>query len=59
MALTDKEKLFCKEYIVDFNATQAAIRAKYSKKTARIIASQNLSKLNIQAEINNQIKEKL
>lgn len=34
MALTEKQMLFFKEYIVDSNATQAAIRAGYSKKTA-------------------------
>ena len=49
--LTDKQKKFCYEYCVDLNGTQAAIRAGYSKKTAAAIASQNLIKLNIQAEI--------
>lgn len=34
MALTDKQKRFCEEYLIDLNATQAAIRAGYSKKTA-------------------------
>lgn len=34
MALNDKQKQFFKEYIVDANATQSAIRAGYSKKTA-------------------------
>ena len=32
--LTPKQERFCQEYIIDLNATQAAIRAKYSKKTA-------------------------
>lgn len=32
--LTGQQEKFCQEYILDFNATQAAIRAKYSKKTA-------------------------
>ena len=32
--LTGKQELFCKEYLIDQNATQAAIRAGYSKKTA-------------------------
>ncbi|MFA5194591.1 MAG: terminase small subunit [Bacteroidales bacterium] len=49
--LTDKQKRFVKEYVVDLNATQAAIRAGYSKKTARQIANQNLSKAYISAEI--------
>jgi phage terminase small subunit len=34
MALNEKQKLFFKEYLIDSNATQAAIRAGYSKKTA-------------------------
>ncbi|MFY1885184.1 terminase small subunit [Achromobacter xylosoxidans] len=34
MALTDKQRRFVDEYLVDLNATQAAIRAGYSKKTA-------------------------
>lgn len=42
--LTAKQSLFCKEYLVDLNATQAAIRAGYSKKTAQRIGSENLSK---------------
>ena len=46
--LTDKQKRFIDEYMVDYNATQAAIRAGYSEKTARYQASQNLTKLNIQ-----------
>lgn len=44
MALTAKQELFCKEYIVDLNATQAAIRAGYSEKTAEIIGHENLRK---------------
>ena len=46
--MTPKQERFCEEYIIDLNATQAAIRAGYSKKTANRIASQNLSKLDIQ-----------
>ena len=46
--LTEKQKRFCEEYLIDHNATQAAIRAGYSAKTANRIASQNLSKLDIQ-----------
>lgn len=42
--LTSKQEQFCREYIIDFNATQAAIRAGYSEKTARNIATENLSK---------------
>jgi len=49
--LTDKQAMFVKEYIIDLNATQAAIRAGYSEKTARQIASEHLSKPNIQDAI--------
>ena len=49
--LTPKQKAFCEEYIVDLNGTQAAIRAKYSKKTAGVMASENLKKPNISAYI--------
>ena len=38
MALTEKQKRFCDEYLIDLNATQAAIRAGYSKRSARQIA---------------------
>lgn len=44
MILTDKQRRFCEEYVVDWNATRAAIAAGYSKKTARQIATENLSK---------------
>lgn len=50
--LTNKQKLFCKEYIVDLNGTQAAIRAGYSAKTAGAIGKENLEKPKIEAEIN-------
>jgi phage terminase small subunit len=45
--LTVKQRLFVREYLVDLNATQAAIRAGYSKKTAKVIGCQNLTKLNV------------
>lgn len=48
MSLTEKQKRFCEEYMIDLNATQAAIRAGYSKDTANVQAAQNLSKLSIQ-----------
>ena len=51
LELTDKQEKFCYEYCMDFNATQAAIRAGYSENTARSIASQLLTKLNIQDKI--------
>jgi len=49
--LTDKQERFCYEYCIDFNATQAAIRAGYSNKTANEQGSQNLVKLSIQTRI--------
>ena len=42
--LTDKQQMFVKEYLIDLNATQAAIRAGYSEKTAYSIGCENLSK---------------
>jgi len=51
MALTAKQQRFVDEYLKDLNATQAAIRAGYSKKTASVIGAQNLAKLNIQSVI--------
>lgn len=49
--LTPKQQRFVEEYLIDLNATQAAIRAGYSEKTAKVIAAQNLSKLNVQEAI--------
>lgn len=46
--LTDKQKRFCEEYVIDLNATQSAIRAGYSERTVRSIANENLTKLDIQ-----------
>mgnify|MGYP004645101849 CR=1 FL=1 len=43
--MTDKQKRFCEEYMIDLNATQAAIRAGYSPKTANEQGAQNLVKL--------------
>ena len=51
MELTDKQQRFCEEYLIDLNATQAAIRAGYSENTAQQIGSENLSKLVIQQYI--------
>lgn len=52
-ALRGKHEIFCQEYIVDYNGTQAAIRAGYEKKSARQQASRLLS----QEEILNRIME--
>ena len=53
--MTGKQQRFCDEYLIDQNGTQAAIRAGYSKKTARQIADQLLSKLDIRAYIDKQL----
>jgi phage terminase small subunit len=47
MKLTAKQKRFVEEYLVDLNATQAAIRAGYSPKTANEIGAENLAKPSI------------
>lgn len=49
--LTAKQQRFVDEYLIDLNATQAAIRAGYSPSTAKDIGCQNLAKLNISEAI--------
>lgn len=49
--LTEKQQRFVEEYLVDLNATQAAIRAGYSQKTAGAVGHENLKKPEIQSEI--------
>lgn len=49
--LTPKQKLFVEEYLIDLNGTRAAIQAGYSKKTAKSIANENLTKPDIQEAI--------
>lgn len=46
--LTPKQELFCREYLKDLNATQAAIRAGYSEKTAKEQAARLLTNVNVQ-----------
>lgn len=50
-ALTDKQKRFSEEYLIDLNGTQAAIRAGYSPKTADVQASRLLTNANVQSYI--------
>ena len=57
-ALTAKQQRFCDEYLIDLNATQAAIRAGYSKKTARVIGQENLLKPAIRDYIEKRMAEK-
>jgi phage terminase small subunit len=47
--LNDKQKRFCEEFLIDLNATQAAIRAGYSKKTAKEQASRLLTNVNVES----------
>lgn len=49
--LTNKQRVFVQEYLIDLNATQAAIRAGYSEQTAKAIGSENLTKPDIQAAV--------
>jgi len=58
MALTSKQRRFVDEYLVDLNATQAAIRAKYSPRTARQIGEENMTKPAIQAAIARRMKDR-
>ena len=56
--LSNRQRLFVKEYLVDLNATQAAIRAGYSVKTAGQIGDQNLRKLQIAAAIEEEMRNR-
>ena len=49
--MTDKQARFCEEYMIDLNATQAAIRAGYSPKTANEQAARLLANVSIQNRI--------
>lgn len=49
--MTPKQRIFAKEYLVDFNATQAALRAGYSERAAGSIGNENLKKPEIQRAI--------
>lgn len=55
--MTEKQKHFCIEYLIDLNATQAAIRAGYSKKTAKVIGQENLTKPDIKKYLEQQLKQ--
>jgi phage terminase small subunit len=56
--MTDKQEAFCREYLVDLNATQAAIRAGYSEDTARSIGSRLLTEVDIRARIGQMMDER-
>jgi len=58
LKLTAKQKLFCDEYIISLNATQAAIKAGYAEKTAYAIGAENLKKPKIQSYISERMEQK-
>ena len=49
--MTEKQEAFCREYLIDYNATQAAIRAGYSEKTAKVTGYKMLQRDAIKAYI--------
>lgn len=57
MKLTVKQQKFADEYIISGNATEAAINAGYSKKTARSVGAENLTKPYIMEYINKRLNE--
>ena len=56
--MTKKQKLFCEEYLIDLNATQAAIRAGYSPKTANEQGSRLLANVSIRTYIDKAMAER-
>ena len=56
--LTAKQARFVEEYLIDLNATQAAIRAGYSPKTAAEIGYENLNKPHIRARVDKELAER-
>lgn len=59
MALSDKQRAFVDEYLIDLNATQAAIRAGYSQKTAQEQGARLLSKVMVQAALSERMNERV
>lgn len=57
-SLTAKQKRFTEEYLIDLNATQAAIRAGYSPQSAKEIGYENLTKLHIRARVDKAMAER-
>ena len=57
MKLTAKQRLFADEYIKSGNATQSAIKAGYTEKSARFVGAENLTKPNIKAYIDTKMAE--
>ncbi len=59
MKLTNKQKQFCKEYLVDLNSTAAAKRAGYSEKTAAEMGYENMKKPHLQKYIQKSMDKRL
>jgi len=57
--LMPMQALFAQEYVVDFNATKAAVRAGYSEKTARSQGQRLLTNVDIQAAVSEAIKARM
>lgn len=55
--MTEKQKRFCTEYLIDCNATQAAIRAGYSKKTAYSVGQRMLKNVEVKKYIDEQLQK--
>ena len=56
--MTKKQKRFVEEYLIDLNATQAAIRAGYSPDTAYSIGNENMKKPEIKARVDKAMAER-
>lgn len=56
VAMNARQKRFCDEYLIDCNATQAAIRAGYSPKTAKVTGAKMLTNTNLKAYIDEQLE---
>ncbi len=56
--LTAKQKRFCNEYLIDLNATQAAIRAGYSVYSAKVIGCENLTKPNVKSYLDRRMAKR-
>lgn len=55
--MTEKQKRFCTEYLIDCNATQSAIRAGYSKKTAYSVGQRMLKNVEVKKYIDEQFEK--
>ncbi len=57
LPMTAKQKRFCNEYLIDCNATQAAIRAGYSAKTAYSVGQRMLKNVEVKKYIDEQFEK--